>query len=210
MKSLKPYLYLVFFTSLVGFGAAIALKAAIGVGPWDAMAQSVSFITTIKVGTVGMLFNTCCVLLQLIIKGKDFELKTLFQIPMAVATGVLINFFYYNVFESLSINLYITKVIMVLIANIFTSLGVSAIMELGIVSFPLEGFCHTVADKYGLVFSKFRQFIDIIVVAIVFALTFLFNVEMTIREGTVVSLLLFGPLLGIFMPKLKTLFERTL
>ena len=61
MKDLKKYIALVIFVSLNGAACALALKAAIGVGAWDAFTQTMSKIFNIKVGTMGIILNCSCI-----------------------------------------------------------------------------------------------------------------------------------------------------
>lgn len=39
-------------------------------------------------------------------------------------------------------------------------------------------------------------------------LTLVFPIEWSLREGTIISMVLFGPLLGIFMPRIEKLYEK--
>jgi uncharacterized membrane protein YczE len=50
MKNIKRYIALVILVSLAGCGAALSLKAAIGVSAWDALTQTFSDLIHIKVG----------------------------------------------------------------------------------------------------------------------------------------------------------------
>ena len=34
------------------------------------------------------------------------------------------------------------------------------------------------------------------------------NLEWSLREGTIISMVLFGPLLGMFMPRIEKLYEK--
>ena len=49
------------------------------------------------------------------------------------------------------------------------------------------------ADRLGLVNGKFRQKIDIGLVTISVVLTLIFGTEWTLREGTIIAALIFGP-----------------
>lgn len=39
-------------------------------------------------------------------------------------------------------------------------------------------------------------------------LTLIFPIEWSLREGTIISMILFGPLLGIFMPRIENSKEK--
>ncbi len=67
MNLVKRSTLVIFMIILVSFGASLTLKAAVGVGAWDAISQSMSLLTGIKVGTFAMFLNGSCVVGQLII-----------------------------------------------------------------------------------------------------------------------------------------------
>lgn len=88
------------------------------------------------------------------------------------------------------------------------SLVVSAVMVLDVVTFALEGFCMAIAQVTKIKFSKIRQGMDILSVLIVLTLTFGFSLPLSLREGTILGMLLFAPLMGFFMGKLQPIFKR--
>ena len=111
MKTAKRILVWIILLIFTGMSAALAMKAAVGVSAWDAMSQSISMTTGIKIGTVAIGTNTLCVLLQLLLLRKNFRVRELLQIPLTIASGSVINFFYYDVFSAIAIKQYILKFI---------------------------------------------------------------------------------------------------
>ena len=69
---------------IVGCSSALTLKAAIGVGAWDALAQTGSDVTGIEVGTVGMCFNFLCIFIQIVVLRKSFKITQFLQIPVSI------------------------------------------------------------------------------------------------------------------------------
>lgn len=208
MKLIKQYSTLGLFIALTGCGAALSLKAAIGVGPWDALAQSISFLTFVKVGTIGMIMNISCVGGQLIFSKGKFDPKVLLQIPVALVLGSLINFVYYDVLGTLVIDSYWVRFILLLVSTSIIAISVSGIMELGLVTFALEGFCMVLSDRFSLRFAHLRQAVDILSVIIVIGLTVVFKIPPTLREGTIISMMLFGPMLAFFMPRINIVLSK--
>jgi uncharacterized protein len=80
MLFVKKSLFTAFFIMIAATGVAFGLKAAVGVGAWDAFSQATSMVTGIKVGTFSMMMNLSCVLVQLVILKKDFKLLSFLQI----------------------------------------------------------------------------------------------------------------------------------
>lgn len=208
MRQIKRIIVLTFLIIMVGFGAAVSLKAAIGVGAWDAMAQSFSFLTGFKVGTLGILFNSSCVLGQFLILKKNFKWSQLLQVPVSILLGTMVNFFLYDVLGPLTINHYHINLLLLLAATVFLALVVGAVMTLDVVTFALEGFCMALSQVTGIGFAKIRQAADILSIAVILILTFSFSLPPSLREGTIISMLFFAPLMGFFMGKLRPLFQR--
>lgn len=184
------------------------MKANIGVEAWDALAQSGSAITNIPVGTVLMILNITCVLIQWIILKKDFKFKHMLQIPLSVFIGYLVNYFYYDLFGNLIVNNYFIKVLILILGYLVNAFVVAGIMMLDVVTFALEGACKVISDKYQLSFPKFRQFIDVLSVASVIVLSMMFHIDLYVREGTVIGMLIFGPMIGFFTKILEKIGEN--
>lgn len=53
-----------------------------------------------------------------------------------------------------------------------------------------------------------RQGVDIISIILVLILSFSFNVPLSIREGTIIGMLTFSPIMEIFMKVLRPIFIR--
>lgn len=208
MKQLKRVVLLTVLLFIVSMGVTISLKAAIGVGAWDAMGQSVSHLTGIKVGTIGMFFNSLCVLGQIVILRKKFKWIQLLQLPVNILLGTLINFFLYEVLAQLTIDSYIVNLLLLMGALVLTSLVVSAVMVLNVVTFAPEGLCMAISQVTNMEFPKIRQGMDILSVLVVLVLTVVFSLPLSLREGTIIGLLLFAPLMGFFMGKLHPIFKR--
>jgi len=208
MKKLRRIALLLVLMTFVGIGASITLKIAIGVAAWDAMAQSVAFMTGIKVGTIGMLFNSSCVLGQILLLKKNFKWIQLLQIPVNIVLGAIINFFLYDVLGPLTIDSYIVKLLLLLAAQVLIALAVSAVMVLDMVTFALEGFCMAISKVTNRDFSKIRQGADVLSILVALILTFGFSLPLTLREGAIIGMLIFAPLMGFFMKKLRPLFKK--
>ncbi|MDO5088800.1 MAG: hypothetical protein Q4D53_03350 [Leptotrichiaceae bacterium] len=207
-REIKTYILIAVFLVLTGMGVSLIIKIGIGLGPWDALALTFSYLSGIKIGTVGMIFNLLCILGQFIIEGKKFRKISLLQIPVLILLGNVVNYFTYNVFRDLSFNNYFVKAAVMSAVIAFVSFSVSVILVLGKPTFPLESFCSAVHRKTKISYSKFRQWIDIGMVVIITAITLLFSLSWSLREGTLLFAVLFGPFLGIFMPKIEQIFEK--
>lgn len=204
---MKKYLALIMIVSGTGFGAALSLKAAVGVGAWDAFSQVLSSIFNMKVGTMGMILNCSCILGQLIILKKEFRPIQLLQVVVSVVLGSVVNFFLYDMF-TFTIPSYFLQVALVVFAYVLVSIFVGAIMVLDIVTFPLEGLCAALVKVIPIEFAKLRQAVDVICIIVGVLLSLLFNVPLAVREGTIIGMLMFAPLMGKCMEIEKPIFKK--
>lgn len=202
-KGIRQIIILIISVIIIGFGASLTMKASLGIGAYDAAAMSISKTLVLKVGSVSMCINIICVLLQLIIVKKEFKPLQFLQIGVAVLSGVVINFFFYSVFSEIVISNYIIRFIMLVLGYIICAFSASIIMSINIVSLPLEGICLILSKKIGVNFGKVRQYADIVSILIVIILTLVFRIDLTLREGTILGMIIFGPMLDRFMNILK-------
>ena len=207
-RAVKLYGLLTVLIILVSIGVALMVKTDTGLGAWDAIALSISYMTGIKMGTIGLIFNLLCVVGQMILLGKNFKKINFLQVPISLLLGNAVNFFVYTVFKDLTFNSYILRITVAATSVAFIAVMIGAVVILGLPTFSLEGFCSAVHKKTGLSFAKFRQWVDFFCVGAIIVLTLMSGIKWTLREGTVFSMLTFGPMLGFFMPRIEKLYKK--
>lgn len=208
LKFIKQTLLLAIFVVIVGFGASLTMKADLGIGAYDAAAMSISRAILVKVGTVGMCINSMCIILQMIFLKKEFRPIQFLQIGVTILIGLTINFFLYNVLAGILIKQYFTRIIFLIIGYIICAFAASVIMTINIITLPLEGFCIVLSNKLNKNFGKIRQYADIVSIAVVVMVTIIFRTELTLREGTIIGMLIFGPMMNGFMNVIKPVLQR--
>ena len=198
-KTILTFLFISINIVITGIGASLGIKAAVGVGAWDALSQSVSTVIGMKIGTFSMLLNISCVVVQLLMLGKKFKPISILQVFVAILLGNVVNFMLYDVYANLVINSYFLNLAIYVISVLIIVVGVANIMAMNFISFPLEGACLVVSDRYNLSFGKVRQWIDIIAIIIALVVAFVFKDNYTVGVGTVIGMVMFGPLLDRIM-----------
>lgn len=207
MKVLKPMITLAVLVICNGCACALTMKAAIGVGAWDAMAQTFSQLTAIQVGTMGFIFNSLCVLGELMILKKNFTVRHFLQLVVSFLFGFVVNFMFYTILV-FDISSYVTRVILLIIAYILMAVFVGGIMVLNIATFALEGFCMELSKVTHFEFAKVRQSVDVICIVLTLVICLLASLPLTIREGTVIGMLIYSPVLNIAMKYEEKIFLK--
>ena len=198
-KFMSKFIALTICIIITATGASLALTAAVGVGAWDALSQSISSVLGMKVGTFSMILNISCVLIQIILLKKEFKPIQLLQIFVAVLLGFIINFMYYDVFSHFDVDNYFVRLILLVLSQVICAIGVSSLMIIDFISFPLESCCMVVSKRINKNFGLLRQFVDIASIIIALAISLIFRSDISVREGTVIGMLTFGPMLNLFM-----------
>ncbi|MFM1524591.1 MULTISPECIES: YczE/YyaS/YitT family protein [Helcococcus] len=195
---IKRFLAMLLCICIIGMGIALSIKSGIGLGPYDALSTTLSNISLIKVGTITIIINGTCILLQILLLGKNFNKFQYLQVIVIFVLGYVINIFYYNVF-TFEVNSYIQRVLLFILATAICGFAVGAIMNINVVYTALEGFLDALAIKTNGDFLKYRWVFDVIAVVMCLLLSYIFNSEYIIREGTIIALIIFSPILGVSM-----------
>ena len=193
---------------ITAMGASLGIKAAVGVGAWDALSISVCQVIGMKVGTFSMIMNITCVGIQLAILKKDFKLIHASQVLVSVLLGGVVNFMIYNIFARFTITSYAVNLALLVASVLICSVAISVIMTINLITFPLESCCMVIAQKTGKSFGFLRQMVDVAAIVISLGLSLAFADPIQVREGTLIAMVLFGPLLNLIMPRLKPGFAK--
>ena len=190
---------------LVYGSVAFAIKAGIGVLPVDAAITSIATLIGMKVGTFSMLFHGSFFLGQIAIEKKDFRKTELLQILYITLGGSVLNFFFYTVLAGVSFSFYPLRLLVCVLAFAVSAFGCTLVLETHLMRTPMEGCIQMIADRIGTTMGKLRQKIDVVLVIISVAISLIFGVEWTLREGTVIAALMFGPMMDFWK---KRVFSR--
>lgn len=184
---------------LLVYGAvAFAIKAAIGVLPVDAAITSIATLIGMKVGTFSMLFHGSFFLGQIAMEGRNFKKTEFLQVLYITLGGSVLNFFLYTVLKNVTFSFYPLRLIVCVLAFAVSSFGCTMVLETHLMRTPMEGCIQMIAERIGTTMGKLRQKIDIVLVIVSVAISLVFGVEWTLREGTIIAALIFGPMMDFW------------
>ena len=72
-------------------------------------------------------------------------------------------------------------------------------------------FCRSYGIQpffYGKKFHVLRQGVDVVSILLVIIIVIITDVPLAVREGTIIGMFLFGPMMGIFMKLQKPVFKK--
>lgn len=185
---------LLFLTCGTAFSQTLALKANIGVcACWDAVGLNVYEICGLKVGTLSMILHIICVLVQFAIQRREFQMRKIFQVPYVVVFGMFLNFFYYDML-TFELHSYEMKLLFVILAYVGLGLFLGPLLLLNLVTIPSEAMCIVISGKYEIDYAKVRISLDALCIIVSVMLSVFGGVSVKVREGTIIGMLMLGPL----------------
>ena len=178
---------------LVYGSVAFAIKAGVGVLPVDAAIATVADVIHMKVGTFSVLFHGSFFLGQVAMEGRRMRKAELMQILYITLGGSILNFFLYTVLRGVSFSFYPLRLAVCVVAFLVSAFGCTMVLETHLMRTPMEGCIQMIAERIGTTQGRLRQGIDVALVLISVVLTLIFHTVWTLREGTVIAALVFGP-----------------
>ena len=190
------------------FGMTLLIKSYLGQSTISGISNNIGIITDIKTGTVLAFINYICFIGQIILLRHDFKPIQIVQLIVTTLFGYIVNLFLYDIgfIANLQLSNYGLKSLVLFVGIVFMAYGVSLMMIANLTFMPFEGLCNVIALKLHRQFGTIRRYIDILFVIISFGIIIIFKIpNTTVREGTIIYTLVFGPLTNIFMKSINGL-----
>lgn len=188
----------------LALGVSLSIKANLGVSPVNSVPFIISEISSISMGTCVIIVFSFYMLLQILILRKEYQLKNLLQIVFSIIFGYFVDFTNFITKGIVAVSYSVQ--LLLLVISIFTiAVGIMMYIDADLVPMPMEGVVIALSKKSKkFKFSQIKTICDCIVVlaGIVFSLWGLGRI-IGIREGTVLTAIPVGKLIGIFQGKIK-------
>lgn len=199
--------YVLFIISLFfsGLGVAFTKHGELGVSPISSVAN-VMYIKfpMLSMGNWLIIWNCILIVGQILLLRKKFQLIQLLQIPLSVLFGYFTDFGLFLV-RPIPVNSYPARLLMVIIGILILGFGISLSVIANVIMNSGEAFVKALADNLDKEFGNVKLAFDISCVVIAVALSLLlfdFKVMGT-REGTVITAILTGTVVNIYIRKIR-------
>lgn len=208
MKDLnyKQYVFYILFIIITACGDALAFKGSIGVNPWEVVCQTLNYMTAIKVGTLMIILNASMIIIEAILM-KKIKPIMLLQFVVSLLIGSIVNLIIYIFLGNLILTSYFSKLMLTIVGFIISAVGNGMLMKCQLAPFPYEGMCEQLSLKRNIDFAKLRQIFDAFCVILCIVVSFIGHYQLAIREGTIISMLIYSPIMGYVMRKSKLKFS---
>lgn len=193
---------------ILAFGIALAVNSNLGVSPVSSLPYVVSQILNMSLGTCTTIVYTLYILAQMVLNGKKFQPALLLQLVFSTIFGYFVDGAKL-ILGDFRLPTYFGQLVMLAGSVVLIGLSLVLYIDVKVAPMPAEGLVGCLAEKLGKPFSNMKTLFDCssVLVAAVLSLVFLGRL-MGIREGTVITAILAGKLMGVFRKVLSPLIQR--
>lgn len=208
IKKFNRYVLYLLSLFIISLGASISIKANLGTAPLICIPYVSSVIANLSVGTVSFIFSITLITLQVLILRGDFEKRQFLQIIMGTIFSAFIDLSLMLV-GFLNPTTYINQMVLLLISCIVVAFGVLLEIQTEVVYLPPDGLIVAVSKVLNKEFGKVKPYIDttMVIIAAVLSIVFLGHL-IGVREGTIISAIIIGPIVRILKKYLDSYIER--
>ena len=193
---------------ILAMGVAVSVNGNLGVSPVNSLPYVVSQILGLQLGTCVTIFFCILILLQIIILRREFQPINLLQIAFSTIFGYFVDFAKL-LLGDFCFPTYFGQLAMVAISIVFIGLGVMLFMQADLVPMPMEGLIACVAKKLKKPFPTMKSILDSSVVVVAVILSFVwFHKLLGVREGTIITAVLAGRMMGVFKKPLGPIVDK--
>ena len=181
----------------LAFGIALSVNSNLGVSPVSSLPYVVSRITDISLGTCKTIVYSLYILLQMVLSRKKFQPALLLQLVFSKIFGYFVDGAKF-VLGDFCLPTYWGRLAMLAASIVMIGFSLVLYIDVQLAPMPAEGLVGCISAINGRPFSQMKTLVDCTSVLIAAALSVIFLGKLTgIREGTVLTALLVGKMMGI-------------
>lgn len=204
MKSVIIYCLGLFILAL---GVSFSVISDLGVSPVSSIPYVVSLITGIDLGICTTTILSSFILIQILLLGRSFKLKSLLQLIASSLFGFFVSFAGYLTSPLHIGDNYVIKLLFCLISVVLIAIGVFLYLLPNVLSLPGEGVMQAMCERFHIPMHQSKIIFDcsVVFIASMLSITFIGQLD-GIREGTVIA----AVCVGICMKYIKRIYEKFL
>ena len=192
---------------ILSLGIDLNTKTNLGIAPIVSVPYVISMRTGYLLGIVTFAYYVFLILLQILIKKKDFEIRQFLQIPCAFLTSAGMQIFDSIIPSPKSIW---ESFIYLFLAIVITAIGAGVVVEMDIVPNPADGLASAVGGLFGKEYGFGKNIVDIVSIIVAVSLGWIFTGKITgIGIGTVFSMIFIGRVASLFKDSFKKVYAWT-
>ncbi|WP_156126968.1 YczE/YyaS/YitT family protein [Paucilactobacillus wasatchensis] len=204
-KTVRHFLCLLFGIGLMSASVALSKIALLGTSPISSVPNVLSEITTLTIGQWTIVYMILLIGLEAVALGRRFSWINVIQLIPSLFFGIMIDWFV-QFFSFIKLPNYWVQIGLTLISIILLAIGVFFEVNSRTLMMAGEGVTAAFAIAKRMSFSRMKVRADLTMVIAAVIISLLFSHQLIgVREGTVLSALLSGRIVGLIENRLPKL-----
>ena len=196
----------VFGLFMLAFGVGLSVKSNLGISPVNAVPYVVSQLSGLEQGMLTTIFFCFLILLQVLLLRKAFKPVQLLQVVCSTLFGSFVTLANW-LLSPVVLTVYWARLAFALLSIVFIAAGMTLYLCANLIPQPTEGLCLAIEKLYGFQYGNIKVCVDCSMVAAAAVISLIgCHTIIGLREGTVLTMLCAGKLIGLMM----RLFNRSL
>lgn len=198
MKKYIPYITFLIGILIFTLGAALTIKADIGIGGWDAISVGLNSIFGISIG-FWLIISSLIVLIIAAILKKEF-IKVNSFITAALVGGCVD--FWVELIKNIKLDTLVKQYVLFFVGIIIVGIGVAIYLLPKLPANPIDHLMVTIKEKYNLKVMYAKLLVDssCILVALIF--------KGPIGIGTILATVILGPAVNFFQDRIIKYYNK--
>lgn len=196
---------------MMTIGISFSVKSNLGVSPVSSIPYMITLVAGIEMGKATILFHIVLILIQIVILRKDFKIKNLSQLIVAVIFGYFTTFSNYLITFLPTPEGYVVRFLFLLISIIFVAVGIFLYLPPDVIPLAGEGAIQAISQKTGIAFPRVKVVFDTSMVLISGISCLLVILSLgSVGVGTIISAILVGTVLSFIMKLFRERLDKFL
>ncbi|MBQ7001645.1 MAG: hypothetical protein IJN67_11480 [Oscillospiraceae bacterium] len=193
---------------ILAFGIALSVNCNLGVSPVSSLPYVVSQISKVSLGTCTTVVYSIYILLQMVLNGRKFQPALVLQLVFSTIFGYFVDGAK-ALLGDFVLPTYFGQLAMLAASIVLIGFSLVLYIDVELAPMPAEGLVGCIAGKLGKPFSTVKTLFDCTSVLVGAVLCFVFFGKLVgIREGTVITALLAGRVMGMLRKYLSPVIRK--
>ena len=193
---------------ILAFGIALSVNCNLGVSPVSSLPYVVSQISKVSLGTCTTVVYSIYILLQMVLNGRKFQPALVLQLVFSTIFGYFVDGAK-AILGDFVLPTYFGQLAMLAASIVLIGFSLVLYIDVELAPMPAEGLVGCIAGKLGKPFSTVKTLFDCTSVLVGAVLCFVFFGKLVgIREGTVITALLAGRVMGMLRKYLSPVIRK--
>ena len=206
IETIKRFAVMLIGMIITALGLAISVQLDLGISPITTLPYALSMaFPVLSLGTFTFLQHILFFLLMALLLRREFKAFQLLQIPCSLIFGYFVDL-WNLLLVWLKPDSYLLRVALLLVGCVIVGLGFSMIFTSRVALEANTAFINALVLRTGKPYGTLKTISDITIILLAAAVSLIFLHRIVgIREGTVITALLIGPIAGFFNKRLTGL-----